>query len=81
MHIIIIIIIIILLQLGVHPVYTGTDKESVYIKGTIQNKVHTINKVHTVQVQTYKVTQGHRQNFSNMIMNQWKNEWMCKDGP
>jgi hypothetical protein len=29
------------------------------IKGTIQNKTHTINKVHTVQIQTYKVIKGH----------------------
>jgi hypothetical protein len=34
------------------------------IKGTIQNKVHTINKVHTVQIQTYKVIKGHVLVFS-----------------
>jgi hypothetical protein len=29
---------------------TYTNKERLYIKGTIQNKVHTINKVHTLRV-------------------------------
>jgi hypothetical protein len=38
---------------------TDTGKESLHIKGTIQNKIHTINKVHTVQIQTCKVTQGY----------------------
>jgi hypothetical protein len=27
--------------------YTDAGKERLYVKGTIQNKVHTINKVHT----------------------------------
>jgi hypothetical protein len=57
------IIIIILLQLGVHLVAVDlnadTGKGRLYIKGIIQNKVHTINKVHAVQIQTYEVTQGH----------------------
>jgi hypothetical protein len=62
-EIIIIIIIIILFaaigcSLGGSRPYVDTSKESLYIRGTIQNKVHTINKVHTVQMQTYKVTQG-----------------------
>jgi hypothetical protein len=57
------IIIIILLQFGVHPVaieltLVQTRKVSKK-KGTIQNKIHTINTVHTVQIQTYKVIKEH----------------------
>jgi hypothetical protein len=56
----IIIIIIILLQLGVHPVAVDLTlilTRKVYnIREQCKTKyVHTINKVHTVQIQTYKV--------------------------
>jgi hypothetical protein len=61
--IVIVIIIIIILQLSVHPVavdltlgskpYTDIDKEiKLYIKGTIQNKVY------TMQIQTCTVTRS-----------------------
>jgi hypothetical protein len=37
-----------------------THKETeLYRKGTIQNKVHTVNNVPRMQIQTYTVTQGH----------------------
>jgi hypothetical protein len=40
--------------------YTDTDKEiGLYTKGTTQNKVHTVNKMPRMQIQTYTVTQGH----------------------
>jgi hypothetical protein len=49
--------------------YTDTDKERLYIKVTIQKKVYTINNVHTVQIQTYKLTQGHVILFVGVIFN------------
>jgi hypothetical protein len=57
-------VVIVILQLGVHPVAVDltliTDKEiGLYTKGTVQNKVHTVNKVPRMQIQTYTVTQGH----------------------
>jgi hypothetical protein len=51
--------------------YTDTDKERLYIKITIQNKVHTINKVHTVHIQTNKVTQGYVIMFVRLTL--WPN--------
>jgi hypothetical protein len=49
--------------LGIRPVVvvlTQIQTRKVYnIKGTIQNKIHTVNKVHTVQIQTYDVIRGH----------------------
>jgi hypothetical protein len=49
--------------------YTDTDKERLYVKGTVQNKLLTINKVHTVQMQTYKVTQVHVIVFASLHSN------------
>jgi hypothetical protein len=57
--IIIIIIIIILLQLGINPVVvelTLIQTRKVYnIREQYKKKYNTENKVHTVQIQTYKV--------------------------
>jgi hypothetical protein len=71
----IIITIIILLQLGVHPVAVDltliTDREiGLYTKGTIQNKVHTVNKVHRMQIQirVYTVVQGHVIHLSSNLI-------------
>jgi hypothetical protein len=59
--------------LGVHPVAVDltliTDKEIVlYTKGTIQKKVHTVNKVHRMQIEMYAVTQGHLTHLSSNLI-------------
>jgi hypothetical protein len=57
-----VVVVVVLQKLGVHQAVDLTlilEKEiGLYTKGTIQNKVHTVNRVHRMQIQTYTVTQG-----------------------